>query len=162
MNTRINIQIKIQIQRLRKIDRIIMMIISQLLNTIIDHDDERWLFQNTEELGTWEALDVSQSSWKHIIGLQREPTKVEPVVGSWRWKGHDTKTTTNCSFILQGKSSTSSASSRGVSVREPLNVRLQRLLSSDQSSAYTILDILQVLFWLELFSCQLERHLQNY
>ena len=38
----------------------------------------------------------------------------------------------------------SSGSSTGVSVREPLNVRLQRLLSSDQSSAYTILDILQV------------------
>ena len=40
----------------------------------------------------------------------------------------------------------SSGSSTGVSVREPLNVRLQRLLSSDQSSAYTILDILQVCF----------------
>ena len=38
----------------------------------------------------------------------------------------------------------SGGSSTGVSVREPLNVRLQRLLSSDQSSAYTILDILQV------------------
>ena len=38
----------------------------------------------------------------------------------------------------------SSGSPTGVSVREPLNVRLQRLLSSDQSSAYTILDILQV------------------
>ena len=40
----------------------------------------------------------------------------------------------------------SGGSSTGVSVREPLNVRLQRLLSSDQSSAYTILDILQVCF----------------
>ena len=40
----------------------------------------------------------------------------------------------------------SSGSPTGVSVREPLNVRLQRLLSSDQSSAYTILDILQVCF----------------
>ena len=31
-----------------------------------------------------------------------------------------------------------------VTVREPLNVRLQKLLSADQSSAWTILDILQV------------------
>ena len=96
-------------------------------------------------------------SLSQIIGLLCELANSR----NGTWGGGDMKTTINSSLILQGKSSTrssgsSSSSTTGVSVREPLNVRLQRLLSSDQSSAYTILDILQVIFtsilWLQLHS----------
>ena len=90
-----------------------------------------------------QAVEAWVLKMKSIIGLLREL-----ILHCWQWEGADMKTTINCSLKLQGKSSTrsSSSSTTGVSVREPLNVRLQRLLSSDQSSAYTILDILQVIF----------------
>ena len=88
-----------------------------------------------------QAVEAWVLKMKSIIGLLREL-----ILHCWQWEGADMKTTRNCSLKLQWKSSTRSSSTTGVSVREPLNVRLQRLLSSDQSSAYTILDILQVIF----------------
>ena len=99
-----------------------------------DHDDD----------GNGEGCWATSSCWslsleneKHNWAAAWADSALLAMRGCWHENNNQ----------LQGKSSTrSSSSTTGVSVREPLNVRLQRLLSSDQSSAYTILDILQVIF----------------